>query len=277
MRHSWAQCPNCQPVLRSVAGLRVWGSTNMPQRFLKPGITSSRKWDGCSWMAQSFYIRLITLVDDFGRYEADPMLLRSHAFPLRDDITAQRVTEMCIELQNHGLANFYASNEKQYFQLTNWNERPRAATSKFPAFDSKCCQTDNKCLQTDSKCYPPSSSSSPPSSPSLFVADATKPKAVRFEKPTLETIKLWMAKAGLPEVEADKFFDHYESNGWKVGHNPMKSLEATLRNWKRNFEQKRYVNSQTNLRNSQSRNIGTLNEGKESEYANVGKIRKLAV
>jgi hypothetical protein len=115
----------------------------MPQRFLKPGITTSRKWDSCSWQAQSFYIRLLTLVDDFGRYDGDPMLLRSHAFPLRDDIKTSTISTMCSELAKAGLANFYTVSGKDYVQLLNWTERPRASVSRYPE------QIDNQHLQTN--------------------------------------------------------------------------------------------------------------------------------
>ena len=47
-----------------------------------------------------------------------------------------------------------------------------------------------------------------------------------------------MAKEGAwitaNQIEAARFYDHYESNGWKVGKNPMKDWKATIRNWERN-------------------------------------------
>ncbi len=58
-------------------------------------------------------------------------------------------------------------------------------------------------------------------------------------RPSLESIKLQMAKIGLPETEADKFFNYYESNGWKVGRNPMKSWTAATITWRRNYEERR--------------------------------------
>lgn len=66
-----------------------------------------------------------------------------------------------------------------------------------------------------------------------------------FQKPTEEEIKLHFSKAGLPMIEAEKFFNHYESNGWLVGRNPMKSWTAAATNWKKNFEERRYVNGAT--------------------------------
>jgi hypothetical protein len=66
------------------------------------------------------------------------------------------------------------------------------------------------------------------------------PAISRFSPPTIEQVKAECVRAGLPESEAERFFDHYEANGWKVGHNPMKSWPASLRNWKRNLDTGRY-------------------------------------
>jgi hypothetical protein len=60
---------------------------------------------------------------------------------------------------------------------------------------------------------------------------ADKPPASRFQKPTLEQLNTEAALIGLSTIEVDKFWNYYESNGWKVGKNPMKSWPAALRNW----------------------------------------------
>lgn len=36
---------------------------------------------------------------------------------------------------------------------------------------------------------------------------------------------------GMPEAEGRKFFYHYESNGWKVGKLPMKSVAGAMGGW----------------------------------------------
>lgn len=48
----------------------------------------------------------------------------------------------------------------------------------------------------------------------------------RFIKPTVEEIK-----NQYPELDALRFYNYYESNGWKVGRNPMKDWKAAARNW----------------------------------------------
>jgi hypothetical protein len=34
-------------------------------------------------------------------------------------------------------------------------------------------------------------------------------------------------------VDAERFVDHYESNGWMVGRTKMKDWKAAVRNWSR--------------------------------------------
>ena len=54
-----------------------------------------------------------------------------------------------------------------------------------------------------------------------------------FKKPTLEEIKAYCEERK-NKIDAAYFYDHYESNGWKVGKTGMKDWKATVRNWERN-------------------------------------------
>ncbi len=56
--------------------------------------------------------------------------------------------------------------------------------------------------------------------------------AQKFKKPTLEELKAYIAENRYT-FSAEAFMDYYESNGWKVGRNPMKSWQATCRTWQR--------------------------------------------
>lgn len=73
---------------------------------------------------------------------------------------------------------------------------------------------------------------------SAFVASFEEEKGSgkgRMQKPTVAEIKLLAIKRGMPAEEGEKFFNYYESNGWRVGRNPMRSWEAALANWKRHW------------------------------------------
>ena len=50
--------------------------------------------------------------------------------------------------------------------------------------------------------------------------------------PALEEISNYFLKQNSSEVEAQKFFNHFQSNGWKVGGKaPMKDWQAAAGNW----------------------------------------------
>ena len=64
-------------------------------------------------------------------------------------------------------------------------------------------------------------------------AKSTTTKRKRFEKPTLSQITQYCLERN-NNVNAEQFFDYYESNGWKVGKNAMKDWKACVRTWERN-------------------------------------------
>jgi len=72
-----------------------------------------------------------------------------------------------------------------------------------------------------------------------IVPKTQTPQRQPFTKPTREELLLAAAKIGLPEPEVDRFLNYYESNGWKVGKNAMKSWPHSLTNWKLNWETNR--------------------------------------
>ena len=58
----------------------------------------------------------------------------------------------------------------------------------------------------------------------------SKKRESRFQRPTLPEIQDYVFEKAL-NVDPERFFDYYESNGWRVGRNPMKDWKAALRNW----------------------------------------------
>lgn len=55
----------------------------------------------------------------------------------------------------------------------------------------------------------------------------------RFVKPKVEEIDSY-CKERKNNVDAQQFFDYYESKGWKVGKSPMKDWKSAVRTWERN-------------------------------------------
>ena len=71
--------------------------------------------------------------------------------------------------------------------------------------------------------------------PSHTIPSQTKEKGkrARFRPPSLDEIRDYVDSHGLDAVDPEGFHAYYESNGWKVGKNPMKSWTAALHSWQR--------------------------------------------
>ena len=57
-----------------------------------------------------------------------------------------------------------------------------------------------------------------------------KPKRKNFVKPTVEEIAAYCKEKNY-NINVQQFFNYYESNGWKIGRNAMKSWQAAVQNW----------------------------------------------
>jgi uncharacterized protein YdaU (DUF1376 family) len=89
------------------------------------------------------------------------------------------------------------------------------------------------------KRWPQDSSPSPSPSPNNKEESiAPKSQRSRFVAPSVQEVETACIEIGLPTSEAGKFIDYYESKGWKVNKSPMKSWIASLRNWKRNRDER---------------------------------------
>jgi hypothetical protein len=72
-------------------------------------------------------------------------------------------------------------------------------------------------------------------------------KSKRFKKPTLDELEHYCIERQ-NRVDIQKFYNFYESNGWKVGKNPMKDWRASVRGWERNsFDDKKQSKTQSQL------------------------------
>lgn len=110
----------------------------MPQRFLRPGIRTSALWNSVSRDAQILFVSLLTLVDDFGRYDGRPSVLCGDCFSVwnelhpDDVVTPQRIAALYCEILRAKLVDIYESEGKKVIQVTQWQERARSDKSKWP-------------------------------------------------------------------------------------------------------------------------------------------------
>ena len=97
------------------------------------------------------------------------------------------------------------------------------------------CNTDEPkvSVQNTERCHIDTESSVVPTPNNINNNIKDNISTTRFKKPTVEEVKDY-CKERNNNVDAQQFFDYYESKGWKVGKSPMKDWKASVRTWERN-------------------------------------------
>lgn len=104
-----------------------------------------------SWPAEVLYRRVMSVVDDFGRFTAHPTLLRAACYPLQlEKVSDADVGKWLLETEKAGLVSVYpASDGKRYLELRDFRQQIRSKTSKWPPPDEQLqsvCTADAKQL-----------------------------------------------------------------------------------------------------------------------------------
>lgn len=124
----------------------------MPNRLIKESICTSDTIDALGWFDEVFFYRLTVNVDDYGRFDARPAILRSRLFPLKVGVTDEAVRGALGRLEEAGLVTVYTVGGKPYLFLQTWDkhQRIRNALSKFPAPDDNPLTIDSNSRSIDS-------------------------------------------------------------------------------------------------------------------------------
>lgn len=152
----------------------------MPSRILREGILTSPRMAKLGWPDEVFYRRLHSVVDDFGRYYADPGMLRAACYPRQlSKVSDSDIGKWLQSIADAGLVRVYpAQDGERYLEVLDFGQQVRAKKSKFPEMLSTCV-ADDEHLTCD-----------PPANALVFVSEAvgvektSSPSAPerRFEK-----------------------------------------------------------------------------------------------
>lgn len=105
----------------------------MPNRIIREAILSSESVASLGWPEEVFYRRLMSIVDDYGRHEANPQLLRARCYPLQtDNVRVADISRWMAACQKSGLILVYAVDGKQYLEIVRFQQQQRSP-SKCPA------------------------------------------------------------------------------------------------------------------------------------------------
>lgn len=164
----------------------------MPQRFLRPGITNSPLWNAVDHVTGNLFIRLLTLVDDYGRTDGRTSVIFGQCFSVWNElqpkkcIKPQQVAAMLDELARVGLIDLYEVDGKRVLQIHQWQERIRdGAKEKWPSRTESaapCCAS-----------LPPSSPPTPsPASPPTIKRHSSNGSQANAVEPA--TDEAWIAE-----------------------------------------------------------------------------------
>lgn len=107
----------------------------MPSRIVREGILDSERIGRLSVPAELFYRKLMSVVDDYGRFEYVPSVLRARLYSQRlDSVTADDIEQWMGECSSgdRPLVMEYAVGKKRYLEVQNFNQQLRAKISRFP-------------------------------------------------------------------------------------------------------------------------------------------------
>lgn len=112
----------------------------MPTRYLKPGVRDSEAIDSLSPLAENLFYRLLVTVDDFGRFDSRPAMIKASCFPIKETVSINKCKDLLEELVKCGLISVYQVNGKNALQMSKWDNVPRQKESKYPAMPDTCIQ-----------------------------------------------------------------------------------------------------------------------------------------
>lgn len=77
----------------------------------------------------------------------------------------------------------------------------------------------------------------------------------KFQRPTLEQVEAAVSLKGL-DVDPERFCAYYDSVGWRIGKQPMKSWQAALRTWDLKAKKDKKAADSTSYQNDFERKVG---------------------
>ena len=207
----------------------------MPNRVIKESICTSDKLNELTDFQFRLWVGLLVSADDAGRGDARPAIIRGRVFPLRDRIAVKDVDVGLQALAASGCVSLYKVGGKPYYWFPTWAEHQRLdrAKPKYPSPDEADPEDESaadcgELPQIAADCgLNPNTNTKEKENTNTKGNNA---RGSRFTPPDIETVSAFILENGY-SIDAQRFVDYYNANGWRVGKNPMKDWQAAVRSW----------------------------------------------
>lgn len=241
----------------------------MPNRIILEKCRTSRTLDALSSEAERMFWRLVTVVDDYGRFDADPRVLLSTCFPLRvEEWKSDRMQVALDELarpcgRDEPLVELYTVNGRMYGHILKFvaYQRRRDSKPKFPGptegeriVPPQVAATRGEVPQHAAKC------GDSPQVAASYVSESERRLRLRIRvrepRPVPQSaatilaqlrafvvtaeLRSWAQQEGIqnPEEYVEEWRDYWLSvGGIRKNGRPLKDLAATFRNSLRKLKQ----------------------------------------
>lgn len=206
-------------------------------RTIKPAFFRNEEMSECTPFARLLFIGLWTLADRNGTLEYKPKRIRAELFPY----DAVNVHDLAVELHGKKFLVMYESGEQWFIHIPAFTKHqrphPKEPAGDFPqppCWEPLCVKAVKKHGEPEKN----TASCAIPSFNPLILKSANREHSrpsrekSRFVKPTLSEVTAYCLERQ-NKVDPQRFLDHYESNGWKVGRNKMTDWKAAVRTWEK--------------------------------------------
>ena len=112
----------------------------MPNRIIKESIHESEDVNKMTDFQFRLWVNLIAYVDDYGRGDARPAVIKGKCFPLRERLTNADIDAALKALAGIGCVGLYEVDGKPYLYFPTWesHQRIRQKVSKYPEPPANC-------------------------------------------------------------------------------------------------------------------------------------------
>ena len=121
----------------------------MPSRLIKDSIHTSESVNAMTDFQFRLWVSLITYVDDYGRGDARPEVIKGTCFPFRERLTKKEINDALAGLAGIGCVGLYEVDGKPFLYFPNWEKHQtiRNKRSKFPEPPQRLQADENSCMQ----------------------------------------------------------------------------------------------------------------------------------
>jgi hypothetical protein len=193
----------------------------MPNRIIREGIIDSARVNQLSFGAEVFYRRLMSVVDDFGRFDGRIDLLRAKLFPVKLAKVGEKDIEAWLkECIKNNLILLYCVESKNYIEIIDFNQSIRIMKSKYPQPSEIICaqmkSNESTCMSESNPIH-------------IESKQNTNRKSIAFIPPSLLEIETYSIENGFSKELAKKAFDYYEAGNWHDSkNNPVKNWKQKM-------------------------------------------------